>query len=65
MFSLVELIINNTYMALRNIKVLEFAGLAPVPLCGLILKDFGADVIRIDKVSVYLIKLTIKVDANS
>jgi len=52
-------------MALRNIKVLEFAGLAPVPLCGLILKDFGADVIRIDKVSVYLIKLTIKVDANS
>jgi len=52
-------------MALRNIKVLEFAGLAPVPLCGLILKDFGADVIRIGKVSVYLIKLTIKVDANS
>jgi alpha-methylacyl-CoA racemase len=36
-------------MALKGIKVLEFAGLAPVPFCGKILKDMGARVIRIDK----------------
>ena len=37
-------------MALRGIKVVEMAGLAPAPFCGMILSDFGADVIRIDKV---------------
>lgn len=36
-------------MALKGIKVLELAGLAPVPFCGMILADFGASVIRIDK----------------
>mmetsp|Transcript_21191 Transcript_21191/g.53486 ORF Transcript_21191/g.53486 Transcript_21191/m.53486 type:complete len:377 (-) Transcript_21191:240-1370(-) len=36
-------------MALRGIRVLEFGGLAPVPYCGLILADHGADVVRIDK----------------
>ncbi|XP_061172372.1 alpha-methylacyl-CoA racemase-like [Saccostrea echinata] len=36
-------------MALRGIKVIEFAGLAPGPFCGMILSDFGAKVIRIDK----------------
>ncbi|KDN36131.1 CoA-transferase family III [Tilletiaria anomala UBC 951] len=35
---------------LRGLKVVEFAGLAPGPFVGLILADFGADVIRIDKV---------------
>lgn len=35
---------------LTGLRVLEFAGLAPGPLVGLILADFGADVIRIDKV---------------
>ena len=34
---------------LAKIKVLEFAGLAPVPLAGKILADFGASVIRVDK----------------
>lgn len=34
---------------LEKIRVLEFAGLAPVPLAGMILADFGASVIRIDK----------------
>lgn len=29
--------------------MIEFAGLAPGPLVGMILSDFGADVIRIDK----------------
>lgn len=36
-------------MALKGIRVVEMAGLAPVPLCGMILRDFGADVIRIDR----------------
>lgn len=37
-------------MALKGIKVIEMAGLAPGPFCGMILSDFGADVIRVDKV---------------
>jgi hypothetical protein len=36
-------------MALRGIRVVEFAGLAPAPFCGMLLADFGAEVIRIDK----------------
>lgn len=34
---------------LSKIKVLEFAGLAPVPFAGMILADFGASVIRVEK----------------
>ena len=37
-------------MALKGTKVLELAGLAPAPFCGLPLSDFGADVLRVDKV---------------
>ncbi|ESO88171.1 hypothetical protein LOTGIDRAFT_193764 [Lottia gigantea] len=37
-------------MALKGIKVIEMAGLAPAPFCGMILSDFGARVIRVDKV---------------
>ncbi|XP_068150764.1 alpha-methylacyl-CoA racemase [Drosophila tropicalis] len=37
-------------MPLKGIKVLEFVGLAPGPLCGKILSDFGASVTRIDRV---------------
>ncbi|EZA59795.1 hypothetical protein DMN91_008405 [Ooceraea biroi] len=37
-------------MALKGIKVLELAGLAPGPFCGMILADFGATVIRVDKI---------------
>ena len=36
-------------MALKGVKVLEMAGLAPVPYCGMILADFGADVVRVDR----------------
>lgn len=36
-------------MALRGIRVVEFAGLAPGPFAGLILADWGADVIRVDR----------------
>lgn len=37
-------------MALKGVKVLEFAGLAPGPFCGMVLADFGATVIKIDRV---------------
>lgn len=36
-------------MALRGIRVLEMAGLAPAPYCGMVMADFGATVIRVDK----------------
>ncbi|XP_077672855.1 alpha-methylacyl-CoA racemase isoform X2 [Eretmochelys imbricata] len=36
-------------MALRGVRVLELAGLAPSPLCGMILADFGAQVVRVDR----------------
>ncbi|CAG2105817.1 unnamed protein product [Medioppia subpectinata] len=36
-------------MALKGVKVLELAGLAPAPFCGLVLSDFGAQVLRIDR----------------
>ncbi|XP_042303776.1 alpha-methylacyl-CoA racemase-like [Sceloporus undulatus] len=36
-------------MALGGVRVLEMAGLAPGPLCGLILADFGAEVVRVDR----------------
>ncbi|XP_053304118.1 alpha-methylacyl-CoA racemase [Spea bombifrons] len=36
-------------MALAGLRVLELAGLAPAPFCGMILSDFGAQVIRVDK----------------
>ena len=37
-------------MALKGLKVIEIAGLAPAPFCGMIFSDFGANVIRIEKV---------------
>ncbi|KAI8925309.1 alpha-methylacyl-CoA racemase [Entophlyctis helioformis] len=36
-------------MALNGLKVFEFAGLAPGPFAGMVLADFGADVVRIDR----------------
>ncbi|NXK61089.1 AMACR racemase, partial [Sylvietta virens] len=38
-------------MALGGVRVLELAGLAPAPLCGMILADFGAQVVRVDRLS--------------
>ncbi|CAG0897818.1 unnamed protein product [Cyprideis torosa] len=38
-------------MALRGIQVLEMAGLAPAPFCGMLLSDFGASVTRVDGVN--------------
>jgi len=36
-------------MALKGLKVIEIAGLAPAPFCGMVLSDFGARVIRVDR----------------
>jgi len=44
-------------MALRGIKVIEIAGLAPGPFCGMIFSDFGANVIRIERVSEVVVQL--------
>ena len=40
----------NYKMALKGLQIVELAGLAPAPMCGMILSDFGANVIRVDKV---------------
>lgn len=34
---------------LEGIKVIEFAGLAPGPYCGMILADFGADIVIVER----------------
>ncbi|KAK4314263.1 hypothetical protein Pmani_014416 [Petrolisthes manimaculis] len=36
-------------MVLRGVRVVELAGLAPAPFCGMIFADFGANVVRIDR----------------
>ncbi|XP_006789163.1 alpha-methylacyl-CoA racemase [Neolamprologus brichardi] len=39
-------------MALAGVRVIELAGLAPAPFCGMILADFGAKVTRVDRTKV-------------
>ncbi|MBI4694820.1 MAG: CoA transferase [Gammaproteobacteria bacterium] len=34
---------------LKGAKIIEFAGIGPGPLCGMMLADMGADVVRIDR----------------
>jgi alpha-methylacyl-CoA racemase len=34
---------------LRGIRILEFAGIGPVPFAGMLLSDLGADIVRIDR----------------
>lgn len=34
---------------LAGVRVLEFAGIGPVPFCGMLLSDMGAEVLRIDR----------------
>ncbi|RLB27975.1 MAG: CoA transferase, partial [Deltaproteobacteria bacterium] len=36
---------------LKGLRVIEMAGLAPSPYCGMILADFGADVVVVDRIS--------------
>lgn len=38
-------------MALRGVRVVELAGLAPGPFCGMLLADFGATVIKVDSMA--------------
>ena len=35
---------------LKDVRIIEFAGLGPGPFCGMLLSDLGADVVRIDRV---------------
>lgn len=48
-----ENIIMNGVKLFSGVKVLELPGLAPVPFCGQILADYGADVVYIEKVCFY------------
>src|ERR1700744_2851486 len=34
---------------LSGIRILEFAGIGPVPFAGMLLSDLGADIVRIDR----------------
>jgi alpha-methylacyl-CoA racemase len=34
---------------LRGLKIVEFAGIGPAPMCGMLMSDLGADVVRIDR----------------
>lgn len=36
---------------LKGIRVVEMAGIGPGPLCGMLLADMGADVVRVDRLS--------------
>jgi alpha-methylacyl-CoA racemase len=36
---------------LRGIRVLELASIGPIPFCGMVLSDMGADVIRLDRMA--------------
>lgn len=36
-------------MVLRGVRVVELAGLAPGPFCGMVLADFGAEVVRVNR----------------
>ncbi|KAL6442306.1 hypothetical protein ACFW04_002515 [Cataglyphis niger] len=42
-------------MVLKGIKVLELAGFASGLFCGMVLADFGASVIRVDKIGVQML----------
>ncbi|EDV26599.1 Alpha-methylacyl-CoA racemase [Trichoplax sp. H2] len=39
-------------MALKGIRIIEMAGLAPAPFCGMLLADFGASVVRVDRTGI-------------
>lgn len=47
---------------LSGYKIIEMAGIGPAPFCGMLLADMGADVLRIDRVSVSDLGLDIGAD---
>ena len=36
---------------LDGVRVVELASIGPIPFCGMVLSDMGADVVRIDKLA--------------
>ena len=36
---------------LKDIKVIEMAGIGPAPFCGMILADMGAEVISVERIT--------------
>ncbi len=36
---------------LSGMKVVEFAGIGPGPMCGMLLADLGAEVLRVDRLA--------------
>lgn len=49
LFSSRNMVASAGTLPLSGLKVVEMGGLAPAPFAGMILSDFGADVIRIDR----------------
>jgi len=49
---------------LEGIKVIEMAGLAPSPYCGMLLADFGAEVVVVDRISGKGIEIPNLMDRN-
>jgi len=49
---------------LQGLKVVEFAGLGPGPVCGMLLSDMGADVVRIDRKGATLREPRVDVDGR-
>lgn len=52
---------------LSGVKILEIESIGPVPFCGMLLADLGAEIIRIDRAtsSAYLLPLDPKFDIVS
>ena len=36
---------------LQGLKIIEFAGIGPCPMCAMLLAEFGADVVRVDRLA--------------
>jgi alpha-methylacyl-CoA racemase len=49
---------------LQGVKVVELAGLAPVPFCAMLLADMGAEVVRIDRKSGSTAPVTLDPSSN-
>ncbi len=35
---------------LEGVKIIELAGIGPCPMCGMLLAELGADVLKIDRI---------------
>jgi alpha-methylacyl-CoA racemase len=50
--------------ALSGFKIIELSGIGPGPLCGMLLADLGAEVIRIDRGSTAMPQVQAKFDST-